>query len=201
MRVKSKTSYQSPDIIYPEGADQINHWIDHKGKEHFKEISHKKPPLKENWKIEGKEIIEYDKNKKAYLYYIKNTKTGRKIIKIYDNGVCLTYDKKRYIQLNSKIEKFFSSNDKRESTYNDEEVKSILREKYAFNIIITLLNNKEITVMDFSKNFNIKEQMARKHLNKFVNKGLLLTLKIHDGKIIYKLAIEEEKIKNLMRSF
>ena len=198
MKIKTKTS-NAPEIIYPEGAEQINHWIDNEGKEHFKEISHKKFPIEDNWERADKKIIYDSKENKIYIYYSVNNKTNQKRIKICISGECTTLTKNNYFELN--VERFFASNNSITHDCNRDWLINIFKEQYAFDVAILLLNKKEITVKEFGESLKIKEQMARKHLNKFVKLGLLLILKVAKGKILYNSVVKEEKLKERINSF
>ena len=199
MKIEARTGF-SPEIIYPEGAEQINHWVDNEGKEHFKEISHKKPPIESNWNRVGRKITYDSKGKKIYIYYSVNIKTNEKRIKFCIEGHCFTYTKNNYFELD--IEGFFASNESIHYNINKEQILEILREKYSLEIIKILIEEKETTVKDFSKLLNIKEQMGRKHLKRFERLGLLISFRhLRGGIKVYKSALKEEKIKEIATIF
>lgn len=87
-------------------------------------------------------------------------------------------------------------------TITNKQLLCIFKQPYAFDIIEMLYSNNTFTVKDFEKKSNIKEQMARKQLNKFEKLGFLISLRyLRGGVKHYKSALKEEKLKEITNLF
>lgn len=147
------------------------------------------------------ETIKDGKNKLIITYHRIHPKTGERFTTLYLNPKnVVTWTTSKLDEFIEKEKDFHHPN--KSISNNNKQLLTIFREYYALDIGELLYTNSTFTVKDFEDKSNIKEQMARKQLNKFEKLGLLISFRYSKGGTKhYKSGLKEEKLREIMNVF
>ena len=147
------------------------------------------------------DTIKDNKNKLITYYHRIHPTTGERFTTVYLNPRnVITYNTSKYDTMSEKEKEFHHPN--KPVPINNNQLLNIFKQPYAFDIGELLYTNDTFSVKDFEKKSNIKEQMARKQLNKFEELGLLLSLRYSKGSVKhYKSALKKGKLKEIIDVF
>lgn len=199
-----KSKSRNPNIIFPEGATKLGHWIDNKGIDHYNDLSKLSPTIEENWSNRAREPINTidAKQRGTYITYSINKKTHEKRIAFTLDKEGRSFKLKNFLEIDA-INFFASEKPKQPTSYteNKETITNILKQSYAIDVIEILLEEKEITIKKFMDKFNVKKGMTKKHLKKLKEAGLFITFRLAKGKVVYISALKRKQLKKIMDIF
>ena len=199
-----KSKSRNPNIIFPEGATKLGHWIDDKGIDQYNDLSKLSPTIEENWSNRAREPINTvdAKQRGTFITYSINKKTHEKRIAFTLDKEGRSFKLKNFLEIDA-INFFASEKPKQSTSYtkNKETVTNILKQNYAIAVIEILLKEGEITIKSFVEKFNVKEGMAKVHLKKLKDAGLFITLRLTKGKVLYKSALKTKQLIKIMNIF
>ena len=203
MKVQKSRS-RNPNIIFPEGATKLGHWIDDKGINHYNDLSKRTRPIEKNWNNKAREPINTidAKERGTYITYSKNKKTNEKRIAFTLDKEGRSFKLKNFLEIDA-LNFFASERPKKPLSYieNKEIITNILKQNYAIDAIEMLLEEKEITIKRFMEKIKIKEGMTKVYLRKLKEEGLFVTFRLAKGKVLYKSALEVKQLIKIMDIF
>lgn len=132
------------------------------------------------------------------IYYPLDKTTGERLMNFwfsedYNPTITIT----GAIQIKKDIEEWFFPKEYTSISEEGKILRESMRDKYFVDIMETLIEREGITVKEFAKIVNIKEQYSRTHLNNLEKIGLLKVYRYNKGEKLYRFALSESKLSDI----